>query len=104
MLSMHCGALTTQYWLKLYAVSLPAENPTPNIPKESDRKRIIEDTSIESGIKPHYLGWLPQTNSYATRRSPLIFTRKKSGKGVYSIRIQQSLVPPAFIIKSGFAN
>jgi hypothetical protein len=54
----HCGALTTQYWLKLYAVSLPAENPTPNIPKESDRKGIIEDTSIESGIKAHYLGWV----------------------------------------------
>jgi hypothetical protein len=53
----HCGALTTQYWLKLYAESLPAESPTPNIPKESDRKGIIEDT-IKSELKTHILGWM----------------------------------------------
>ena len=54
----HCGALTTQYWYKLYAESLPVESPTPHIPKESDRKRIIEDPAFKGEGKAYYLEWV----------------------------------------------
>ena len=54
----HCGALTTQYWHKLYAESLPGESPTPHIPKESNKKRFAEATEIQHEYKSRILEWM----------------------------------------------
>ena len=54
----HCGAYTTQFWHKLYAVSLPKESPTPFIPSKADKERFDRDTEIAQERREVVRGYL----------------------------------------------
>jgi len=54
----HCGALTTQYWYKLYAARLSGDNLTPRIPKDSDKKEVAENTKLQIEVKDFLLKWI----------------------------------------------
>jgi hypothetical protein len=56
----HCGALTTQYWHRIYAKGLSEENPLVFIPKESDKKRFAESSELIKEAKDLLLPWVDQ--------------------------------------------
>lgn len=53
----HCGALTTQYWYRLLAMSCSGDKPNPFIPKESDRKHFTDSIKIPNEQKDPLLRW-----------------------------------------------
>jgi len=54
----HCGAFTTQHWYRLYAEYLRSEQPTPYIPNESERERIVKDINFKPELKDLHLRWM----------------------------------------------
>ena len=53
----HCGAYTTQFWYKLYVVSLPQEDPIPPIPSEVDKALFTQKSGIPEKEREIMLAW-----------------------------------------------
>jgi hypothetical protein len=54
----HCGAYTTQFWYKVYAVQLSDKNPHPFIPTEADKDRLAHNRDIPPENRTSLLEWM----------------------------------------------
>ena len=73
----HCGAFTTQHWLKLHAQHIEDEHPTPTIPDPELKERILNNSEIPEGAKSHFLTWVEKMSTGH------IFLEKTDGKYIY---------------------